>query len=190
MISRKLPTELTVSKLSAILLSLACLALLLGGCSGYYFPAVYDGPAVSIYMPTWKNRTDKLGIDSTMYNSLSEWFLKSDTIKLTKEKTGADLILAGEIVSIHLPSIGWNSASTATNVKVELTLRYVLKDLQNNKILWEEPNQIWTEDYNTVAQKASSEDEAVKHILDDVSEKIYLGTISRIRRLPQRGTAK
>jgi hypothetical protein len=179
-----------VNKISAKLLLFFCLSLLLGGCGGYYFPGVYEGPEVSIYMPTWSNRTDKLGIDSTMYNALSEWFLKSDKIKLTKEKEGADMILAGEIISIHLPSIGWSSAARTTDVKVELVLRYVLKDLKSGKILWEAPNQIWTEDYNTVAQKAGSEDEAVKHILADVSEKIYLGTISRIRKLSTAGAAQ
>ncbi|MGX9726424.1 MAG: LPS assembly lipoprotein LptE [Candidatus Electronema sp. VV] len=172
-----------MNRISAVLLSFFAFLLLLGGCSGYYFPNVYDGPEVSIYMPTWGNRTDKLGIDSTMYNSLSEWFLKSNKISLTKEKEGADLILAGEIISIHLPSIGWSGAARTTDVKVELALRYVLKDLKSGKILWEAPHEIWTEDYNSVAQQASSEDEAVEHILKDVSEKIYLGTISRIRKL-------
>jgi hypothetical protein len=172
-----------VNRISAALLSFLSFLLLLGGCAGYYFPNVYDGPEVSIYMPTWGNRTDKLGIDSAMYNSLSEWFLKSDKISLTKEKEGADMILAGEIISIHLPSIGWSGAARTTDVKVELTLRYVLKDLKSGKILWEAPQEVWTEDYNTLAQQASSEDEAVEHILDDVSEKIYLGTISRIRKM-------
>jgi hypothetical protein len=184
------PKEPTVNRTYAKLLFVLCLSLLLGGCGGYYFPSVYDGPEVSIYMPTWSNRTDKLGIDSTMYNSLSSWFLKSDKISLTKEKEGADMILAGEITSIHLPSIGWSGAARTTDVKVELILRYVLKDIKSGKILWEEPNQVWTEDYNTVAQQASSEDEAIEHILDDVSEKIYLGTISRIRTMSQKNVAQ
>ncbi len=172
-----------MNRISAALLSFLSFLLLLGGCSGYYFPNVYDGPQVSIYMPTWGNRTDKLGIDSTMYNSLSEWFLKSDKINLTKEKEGADLILAGEIISISLPSIGWSSAARTTDVKVQMILRYVLKDLKSGKIIWEVPQDVWTEDYNTLVQQASSEDEAVEHILDDISEKIYLGTISRIRKM-------
>lgn len=172
-----------MNRIPAALLSFFGFLLLLGGCTGYYFPNVYDGPEVSIYMPTWGNRTDKLGIDSTMYNSLSLWFLKSDKISLTKKQEGADLILAGEIISIHLPSIGWSSAARTTDVKVQLTLRYVLKDLKSGKILWEAPQEVWTEDYNTLVQRASSEDEAVGHILDDVAEKIYLGTISRIRNM-------
>lgn len=171
------------------LLLLFCFFLLPMGCGGYYFPNVYDGPEVSVYMPTWKNRTDRLGMDTAMYQSLSAWFQKADKIHLTKDKEKAELTLAGEIVSIHLPSIGWNAEARATDAKVELTLRYVLKDLKSGKMLWEVPHEVRTENYSTLVQKAGSEDEAVKQILDDVAEKIYLGSISRIRRLEQ-GKAK
>ena len=156
--------------------------LLLGGC-GYYFPNVYTGPEMLVYMPNWKNRTDKLGIDNTMYQSLSAWFQKSSKIHLTKKQEGADLILAGEIISIDLPGIGWDSNEQTTDVKIELRLRYVLKSLTTGKILWEVPNDVWTENYNTLTARADTEDEAVEAILDDVSEKIYLGTLTKIRRM-------
>ncbi len=167
------------------LLIVSCLVFMVAGC-GYYFPNVYNGPERSVYMPNWKNRTDKLGIDAFMYQSLSRWFQKSDAINLTKEKGGADLILAGEIISIYLPSVSWNDDARTTDVKVELTLRYVLQDLQTGDILWEVPNDIWTEDYNTLNESADSEDEAIKQILDEISEKIYLGTLDKLRRMNQR----
>ncbi|MEA2116273.1 MAG: LptE family protein [Thermodesulfobacteriota bacterium] len=162
------------------LLVIFCLIFLLGGC-GYYFPHVYDGPEKSVYMPNWQNRTDKLGIDAVMYQSLSIWFQKSKAIRITKDKETADLILAGEITYIDLPSVAWDGNARATDVKVRLGLRYVLKDRQNNKILWEVPNDMWTEDFNTLNQSADSEDEALKQIIDDVSEKIYLGTLKKLR---------
>ena len=162
------------------LLVLFCFFFLINGC-GYYFPNVYDGPEVSVYMPNWKNRTDKLGIDNVMYHSLAEWFQKADKIQLTKNRESADMVLAGEIISIHLPGIGWNTDARTTDAKVELTLRYILKDLEHGDILWEVPNTVWTEDYSTLAEQADNEDEAIEQILEEVSEKIYLGTISRIR---------
>ena len=162
------------------LLVIFCLILLLGGC-GYYFPHIYDGPEKKVYMPNWKNRTDKLGIDAVMYQSLSIWFQKSKAIRITKDKETADLILAGEITFIDLPSVAWDGNARTTDVKVRLGLRYVLKDLKNDKILWEVPNDMWTEDFNTLNQSADSEDEALKVILDEVSEKIYLGTLKTLR---------
>ncbi|MCI5146536.1 MAG: hypothetical protein D3923_13670 [Candidatus Electrothrix sp. AR3] len=169
-------------RMSKNLLILFCFLLLFNGC-GYYFPNVYDVPEVSVYMPTWKNRTNKLGIDNLMYQSLAAWFQKADKIHITRDRESADMVLAGEIISMELPGIGWNTDARITDVKVALHLRYILKDLESGKILWEIPNDIWTEDYNTLAEKADTEDEAIEQILDEVSEKIYLGTISRIRKM-------
>lgn len=163
------------------LLVIFCFIFLLGGC-GYYFPHVYDGPEKSVYMPNWKNRTDKLGIDAVMYQSLSIWFQKSKAIRITKKKETADLILAGEITFIDLPSVAWDGNARTTDVKVRLGLRYVLKDLKNGEILWEVPNDMWTEDYDTLSQDVDSESAALAQIIDDVSEKIYLGTLDKLRK--------
>jgi len=170
-----------VTRTTPRLLVIFCLIFLLGGC-GYYFPHIYDGPEKSVYMPNWKNRTDKLGIDAVMYQSLSFWFQKSKAIRITKKKETADLILAGEITYIDLPSVAWDGNAQATDIKVELGLRYVLKDLKSGEILWEVANDLWTEDFNTLTQDADTEDEALKQIIDDVSEKIYLGTLDKLRK--------
>ena len=163
------------------LLVIFCLIFLLGGC-GYYFPHIYDGPEKSVYMPNWKNRTDKLGIDALMYQSLSFWFKKSKAICITKKKDTADLILAGEITYIDLPSVAWDDTARATDIKVKLALRYVLKDLKSGEILWEVPDDLWTEDISNLTQEADNEDEALKQIIEDVSEKIYLGTLDKLRK--------
>ena len=166
---------------------LACtlwIVSLLAGC-GYYFPHIYDGPPQAVYMPTWKNRTSKLGLDAKIYQNISRWFQKSKTISLTKERDGADLILAGEIVSIDLPSISWGEDARSKEGRVRLTVRYILKDLQRDEILWEVPNQVWSEEFSTTGgatNKADSEEDALAQIVDDLSEKIYLGTLERIRR--------
>lgn len=164
------------------LLFFLCVFLVLGGC-GYYFPHVYTGPERLVYMPNWKNRTDKLGIDNSMYKSLSAWFQKSEKINLTKDRETADLVLAGEIISIDLPGVGWNTDAQTTDVKVMLRLRYVLKNVRTGKILWEVPNEVWTENYNTLTNLADTEEKAVDEILDEVSEKIYLGTLDKIRKM-------
>ncbi len=167
-----------------IFLILSAIAIISGGC-GYYFPHVYEGPAKTIYMPNWKNRTSELGLDSKIYQSLSRWFQKSKSIKLTKDKSEADLILAGEIIDIDLPSVSWEGDARASEVKVKLQVRYVLKDIKSDEILWEVPRELWTEAYSSVGFSrtvADNEQEALSQILKDMSERIYLGTLDRLRK--------
>lgn len=159
---------------------LFCL-ILLSGC-GYYFPHVYDGPTRIVYMPNWQNRTNKLGLDNKIFQSLAHWFQKSEKVILTKDKTQSDLILAGEIISISLPSVSWNGVSNATATKVQIVVRYVLKDLKTGKIIWEVPSKLYTADYPAQTADSTADDVALSKILDEMSENIYLGTLNKIRK--------
>ena len=168
-----------------ILPVLLTLIFLLGGC-GYYFPHVYDGPTKKVYMPTWKNRTSNLELDAKIYQSLSRWFQKSKSIVLTKKKEEANLILAGEIISIDLPSVSWNGDARATEVNVRLEVRYILKDLQTEEILWEVPRELWTEAYSTKGGSTVMSDKekvALDQIISDISERIYLKSLEKLRKL-------
>ncbi len=168
-----------------VLSLLITLCLVIGGC-GYYFPHIYDGPTKKVYLKNWGNKTNKLNLDSKIYQSLSAWFQKSKAIVTTKEKSGADLILTGEIVSIDLPSISWDGDSRATEVKVKLTVRYIVKDLKSEKILLEVSREHWTEEFSAAgdaAALADNENVALDQIIDDLSERIYLNTLDQMRKI-------
>lgn len=157
-------------------------ALCLTAC-GYHSPYVYSGPEKSIYVTHWKNRTNALQLDTKIYQSLTHWFQKSNSLKVINEKTGADLILAGEILSIQLPSLSYGAGNNTTEVKVLLTVRYILKDIKTDKVLLEVPGETWTQDSRiTSSSTATSDNEAkaLASIIDDLSEKIYMKALDRL----------
>lgn len=160
-------------------------ACVLASC-GYRNPNVYSGPHKVIYITEWKNRTSELGLDSKIYRSLTRWFQRSGSISTVREKAGADLILAGEIVSLELPSLAYGANNIATEVKVRLRVRYVLKDIASNKILMEVPDETWIEDYNLSTNSAVNQDnerKALESIINDLSQRIYQRTVSRLPKL-------
>ena len=89
--------------------------------------------------------------------------------------------MAGDIISIDLPSVSWDGVTRATGINVKLYVRYVLKDLKTGKIVWEVPAKLYTSDYATNRATTSSDEESLKEIVDDMSEDIYLGTLQRLR---------
>ena len=160
-------------------------ALFLGAC-GYHNPYVYTGPEKSIYVTHWKNRTNALQLDTKIYQSLTRWFQKTNSIKVTKEKAGADLILAGEILSIQQPSLSYGTGNAATQVKVILTVRYILKDIKTDKVLLEIPSETWSEDARTTRSAtvtADNETRALETIINDLSEKIYIKSLGKLSEL-------
>lgn len=153
--------------------------LLVSSC-GYHNPYVYSGPDRALYITNWHNRTNELLLDAKIYQSLTLWYQKSRSIKVTKQKEGAQLILAGEILSIDLPSLSYGLDDAATEVKVLLKIRYVLKDLESDKILLEVPQQTWTEQYKvgtSASESSDNEKKALEIIIDDLSESIYLRSL-------------
>ena len=156
--------------------------ILIASC-GYRNPNVYNGPSKVIYATEWKNRTSELGLDSTLYRSLNKWFQKSGSLKTVRDKNGADLILAGEIVSISLPSLSYDSDNVASEVKVRLKVRYILKEIATQKVLLEVPSETWTEEYLVTSSSSTNSDnesEALDTIIEDLSKKIYQRTLATL----------
>lgn len=167
------------------LLPIIVAVLVVTGC-GYRNPNVYSGPHKTIYITEWKNRTSNLGLDSKIYRSLTKWFQKSGSISTVVKKAGADLILAGEIISIELPSLSYGANSVTTEVKVRLRVRYIVKDVASKKILLEVPDETWTEEYlvsSNVTQNIDSEKTSLETIIDDLSQKIYQYTVAELPKL-------
>lgn len=164
---------------------LLAIASLFVAC-GYRNPNIYTGPDKKIYITEWKNRTSELGLDSKLYRSLTKWFQKSRSISTVRAKEGADLILAGEVVSLELPSLSYGAGNLTSEVKVRLRVRYIVKDIASNKILLEISDQTWEESYlvssnSTVNQ--DNESKALDKIIEDMSQKIYQKTISGLTKM-------
>jgi len=172
-------------KMSHRFIVLIIFTVMLVSC-GYHNPNVYSGPQKSIYITEWKNRTSTLDLGSKIYRSLTKWYQKSGSITVVREKNDADLILAGEIVSIDLPSLSYGVNNTATEVKATLRVRYILKEISTNKIMLETPDETWTQEYivgSSSSVSIDNESDALETIIEDLSQKIYRSTVSGIPRL-------
>ena len=166
------------------LLSIAA-AVFLSGC-GYRNPYVYSGPDKSIYVTTWKNRTSDLQLDAKIYQELLKWFQKSRSLKITKSKEEADFILAGEIISVDIPSLAFDGTNTASDVRLTLKVRYIFKDLATESVLIEMPSQDWQQSYTITADAAVTRDnanEAQDKVIEDLAQSIYQRTLLEISKL-------
>ncbi len=153
---------------------------------GYRNPYVYSGPEKDIYATTWNNRTSNLQLSAQIYQELLRWFQKSRSLSITKAKEGSDFILAGEIVSIDIPSLAYNAGNSASDVRLRLTVRYIFKDLATDQVLFERASETWTESYRVTgdaAQTRDNADAALKKIIEDMSQRIYQRALVEIAKL-------
>jgi outer membrane lipopolysaccharide assembly protein LptE/RlpB len=179
---------------TAIRCALFAAALFLVTACGYHNPYVYDGPDKTIYMSEWKNRSNQLEINTRLYQSLVRWFQKSGSLHVSAEKLGADLILAGEIKSIYFPSRSYISSNIAIEGRMHLTVRYILKDLQSDVVLLEEPNYVFSENYLISSANPSvtrdNEDSALSQAIEDLAQRIYQRCLAEIPKLEAKRQAQ
>lgn len=164
---------------------LMAVGVLLSGC-GYRNPYVYNGPEKVIYVTSWKNRTSNLQLDSRIYQELLKWYQKSGSIRISKDKENADFILAGEIVSIDIPSLAYGSTNATSDVRLTLKVRYIFKDLTTDRVLIERPVQSLQQSYQITADAAETRDnadEALETIIKDLAQQIYQRSLVEIAKL-------
>jgi len=157
-------------------------AALLSQC-GYTNPYVQKIPAgtepITLYVTTWQNRTNELGLESKYLRTLTSWFKKSDIIHILFEKENADLKLTGEITSIDLPGLFYDSFDEALEIDVKLTVNFTLYDNHSNSIVWQEKDYTVSEPFllnPKGGQTDYNKNRALLHIGDKIAEFIYLRT--------------
>lgn len=155
------------------------IGVVVAGC-GYRNPYVYSGPDKSIYATTWKNRTSNLQLDAKIYQELLKWYQKSGSLKITKTKEGADYILAGEIVSTNIPSLAFDARNDASDVKLKMKVRYIFKDLVNDRVLFERPMVERQQSYTVTGDATETRDnynDALEILVEELAQDIYQLTL-------------
>jgi hypothetical protein len=174
----------------AILLLLLISTFIVSSC-GYSNPYIKKEaaapPARTLYLTTWQNRTNELGLESVYFRLFNAWFKKTDRINVVFDEEQADLKLTGEISAIDLPGLFYDSFDEALEIKLKLTVRFTLRNNRNNAILWQEKNFIIYEPFIIDAageRTRLNKQNALLRIGDELGELIYLRTHEIINHMP------
>ena len=178
------------STLLTFLFLLIFLTSVISSC-GYTNPYVQKSSSGvvsrTLYLTTWQNRTNELGLESVYFRLLNGWFKKSGRIHVIFNEDQADLKLTGEITSIDLPGLFYDTFDEAHEVKVKLTVRFTLLDNRKNTILWQEERYTVYEPFlldPTGEQTEYNKQKALLDIGDEIGELIYLRTHEIANNMP------
>ena len=99
----------------------------------------------------------------------------------------ADLKLTGEISAIDLPGLFYDSFDEALEIKLKLTVRFTLRDVRTNSVLWQERNYTVYEPFiidPSGERTRSNKQKALLRIGDEIGEVIYLRIHEIISNMP------
>ena len=104
------------------------------------------------------------------------------------EEDQADLKLTGEISSIDLPGLFYDSFDEALEIKIKLTVRFTLRDNSSNSILWQEKTFTIYEPFiidPSGERTGYNKQRALLRIGDEIGEFIYLRTHDIVNNMPE-----
>ena len=142
----------------------------------------------TLLVSTWQNRTNELGLESLYFRLLNAWFKKSSRITVVFGDDQSDLKLTGEISSIDLPGLFYDSFDEALEIKIKLTVSFTLYDNRNKTILWQEKKFTVYEPFllDPIGEKTQyNKQRALLRIGDEISELIYLKTHEIVNNMPE-----
>lgn len=146
--------------------------LLLSSC-GYRLASYLPPDIASIAVPILKNDTYQPGIEVPITNRIIIEFLRDGSLKIRKKRE-SDLLLLGRITEYARDVIAYDSEDTDEPIEYRLNigLRFILKDLRTNKVLWDTTDLTGTTTYFVTGHYSKTEEEALTDATEDLAKKV------------------
>lgn len=123
------------------LLALGCGYALAG--RGSFLPSYVD----AIGIPTFVNRTAVFNLETQLTQKVQSEFISRSRYQILPDATGADAVLTGEVMSVVIVPASFNTEQIASRYIITMSASVELRDVRDNKILWENPRMVFRQEY-------------------------------------------
>ena len=131
-------------------LLLALAACLPAGC-GYSFRGNLPDHIKTVAVPVFKNRTEVAGLENTITSAVVSAFSSGGRLRVVPVDQ-ADSILEGEIVGYQVDGAGFDRNANVQAYHLRVVLNVALRDVRENKLLWQETGLTQTSDFQVQGQ--------------------------------------
>jgi hypothetical protein len=130
-----------------------------GGCGyalagrGSFLPAYIQ----KIGVPTFVNRTTVFNLETLLTQKVRAEFIGRGKYQILPESTGVDALLTGEVSSVSITPASFTTQQIASRYALTMTARIELRDMRENKVLWENPSVVFRQEYDAVAGRSATD---------------------------------
>ncbi len=130
---------------------------------------------ISIFVNMWTNKTNLLGFQGQVQQSLIQVLTRSNRFLLTQNRANADYILDGTLYAVEIPGLSYGAFDRAVEVRAEVKLGYRLVDITNGKIILQKNKYIKRQTFsvgNDAVRTQSNQDLALVLLADSLADDI------------------
>ena len=117
---------------------------------GSFLPAYIK----AIGIPTFTNRTPVFNLETLLTQKVRAEFIGRGKYQILPQNTGVDALLTGEVSSVQIQPASFNPQQLASRYAITMTARIELRDLKENKVLWENPSVMFRQEYDATAGRS------------------------------------
>ena len=134
---------------------------MLGGClwSSCGYSLAGRGSFLPAYIrvigiPTFANRTVVFNLETMVTQKVRSEFIGRGKYKIIPEAAGVDALLTGEVTAVNIQPASFTPNQLASRYAITMTAKIELRDLRENKVLWENPSVMFRQEYDASGGRA------------------------------------
>jgi len=102
----------------------------------------------TIGIPTFVNRTRVYNVEYQLTQKVRTEFIGRGKYQIVPEDKNVDAVIIGEVVAVDSTPAAYDANRIATRYTLIMTARVQLRSLSEDKVLWENPNLVFRDDYD------------------------------------------
>jgi hypothetical protein len=147
---------------------------------GSYLPAHIR----TIGIPVFVNRTPVFNVEQVLTERVRQEFNSRGKYKVIPSATNADAVLTGEISRIETVPTAFTQEQQVSRYAFRLITRLELRDVKSNKVVWQDPARMFSEEYDLTSSQGTVDPEALlgsdATALDRIANDFARTTVSAI----------
>jgi hypothetical protein len=135
---------------------LCVLCLLCGLCLGCGYSLAGRGSFLpaniqTIGVPVFANRTNIFNLETQLTQEVRSEFIGRGRYRILPEGggSGVDAVLSGEVTAVTIQPASFNTQQLATRYVITMSARVQLREVADDKVLWENPNLIFRQEFES-----------------------------------------
>jgi len=114
----------------------------------------------TIGVPTFANRTTIFNLETLLTEKVRAEFIGRGKYQILPESTGVDALLIGEVAGVSIAPSSFTTSQIASRYTITMTARIELRDMRENKVLWENASVFFREEYEATGATAVTDPSA------------------------------
>ena len=109
----------------------------------------------TIGVPTFTNRTTVFNLETLLTQKVRGELIGRGKFQILPQDTGVDAVLLGDVTTVSITPASFTNQQLASRYTILIVANIQLRDVRENKVLWENPSMVFRQDYdNTSGQNA------------------------------------